>query len=183
MTDIGTISLKLVLICAAAAISLGFVNAITEDTIAMRKEAAVKEALTEVSLGNEVGEETPVEGNPSVLSYYPILTKGQNTGYIFRLRGKGYGGEFTLLAGLSSGGEVLSVVMMENQETPGLGKEAEKPDYMKKFIGKGKSSPIPVKKNQLKPEEVAAVTGATVTFSGIGKALAAAQEYAAGLSR
>ncbi|HOV63636.1 MAG TPA: FMN-binding protein [Spirochaetia bacterium] len=183
MKDIGVIALRLVVICAVAAISLGVVNALTEDTITMRKAAAVKEALSLVSQGNEVGEETLVTDSPSVLAYYPMVSQGKVSGYVFRLKGKGYGGEFSLLAGLSKEGEVLSVVMMENQETPGLGKEAEKPEYMKKFIGKGKDSPIPVKKSQLKADDAAAITGATVTFSGIGKALSAAQEYAVKLSR
>ncbi len=67
---------------------------------------------------------------------------------------------------------------MDNQETPGLGKEAENPEYMKKYIGTGEDSPVPVRKSQLSQEDADAITGASITFMGIGKALASASDYA-----
>ena len=132
-------------------------------------------------LGNDVGEEVLIDNDNTVKSFYPMLSGGKTVGYIFRLNSKGYGGDMALLAAVSTKGEILSAVLMENQETPGLGKEAEKPSYMNKFIGKGADSPVPVKKNELSPEDAATVTGSTVTFTGIGKALLAAHEYSARL--
>ena len=77
-----------------------------------------------------------------------------------------------ILANYSSDGEVTAVVLMENQETPGLGKKAEKPEYMDKFIGTGGGAgDVPVRKGQLPQGEADAITGATVTFIGIAKAL------------
>jgi electron transport complex protein RnfG len=69
---------------------------------------------------------------------------------------------------------------MDNSETPGLGKKAENPAYMEKYLGTGASdNPVPVRKSMLKPDEADAITGATITFLGVSKALAEGAVYAA----
>ena len=76
-----------------------------------------------------------------------------------------------IMAGIRQSGEVFSVLLMDNQETPGLGKKAEADGYMDKYIGTGGDSPVPVSKDQLQKDEADAVSGATITFIGIGQAL------------
>jgi len=50
---------------------------------------------------------------------------------------------------------------------------------MEKFLGSGSSeNPVPVRKDMLKPSDADAITGATITFLGISKALADAAAYA-----
>jgi electron transport complex protein RnfG len=100
------------------------------------------------------------------------------TRYVVELLGSGYGGEMQLLAGIAADGEVFSAVLMQNAETPGLGKEAERPAYMEgKFIGRGDDEPIPATKSDLPPEEAEAVSGSTVTFMGIADALRAGSRF------
>lgn len=82
-----------------------------------------------------------------------------------------------VLGGIKKDGEVFSVVLMENQETPGLGKEAEKESYMEKFTGKGDDEEIPVRKGMLSQEQADSISGATITFVAIGKALKAGSEF------
>lgn len=162
---------KLALICAVAATALGFVNSITEPRIKELKVKQLEEALSVVVVQGKAGEEHSVEEIPGVLSYYPIEEGNSTLGYILKLTGSGYGGDMILLASYDKTGAISAVQLIENQETPGLGKEAEKAYYMEKFIGKGGSTPIPVKKTQLSQEDADAITGASVTFIGIAKAL------------
>jgi electron transport complex protein RnfG len=91
--------------------------------------------------------------------------------------GNGYGGEMAILAGYTEEGEIFAVQMMENSETPGLGKEAEKAEYMQKYIGTGTEKPVPVRKDMLSQEEADAVTGATITFIGVAKALVEGSDF------
>ncbi|MEW5814793.1 MAG: FMN-binding protein [Spirochaetota bacterium] len=175
---------KLTLICAIAALSLGFVNALTEPVIAAIKKIELEKALAAVSAGGKVGEGITVETKGAIKVYYPVSDiPGGKEGYIVKLTATGYGGDMTILAGFSSAGEILSVKLMDNSETPGLGKVAEKDSYMEKFIGTGGEKKIPVRKTQLSQSEADAITGATITFIGIAKALEAGSEFAKSVKR
>lgn len=174
MKDLVKIGGRLAVICAVAAAVLGIMNAITEPRIEHIKEVRLEQALEKVSKGMNIGERTPVPDHKVVSAYYPLYEgtdEGAPNGYICRLIGSGYGGEMVILAGLETNGEVFSVQLMENQETPGLGKEAEKQSYMEKYTGTGAEEPIPVRKDMLPQEQADTVTGATITFIGIAKAL------------
>jgi len=171
---------KLAVICAVAAAILGLMNAVTEPKIEQIQRERLEAALEKVSEGMKIGEAQEVSGNRTVTDYYPLYGgSGQEepAGYICRITGNGYGGEMIILAGYTVEGEVFAVQMMENSETPGLGKEAEKQTYMAKFIGTGEDTPVPVRKDMLNQEEADAVTGATITFIGIAKALIQGSDY------
>lgn len=166
---------KLALICAVSAFLLGIVNMITEPQIAKFRAEKLKAALEEVSPGGTIGELTEAD-DAVVMSYYLTEDSGRATGYILNLLGSGYGGNLTILASFTPSGEVYGVVLMQNEETPGLGKEAEKSVYMEKYLG-FTGSDIPSMKSQLPQAEADGISGATITFAGIGKALAAGSEF------
>ena len=177
MTDIIKIGSKLALICAVAALCLGAVNMVTEPKIAEFRAQKLKEALEQVSPGGTIGEEIAAE-DAVVQSYYAVEDSGSMTGYILNLKGAGYGGDLKILASYTPDGKLLNSVLMENDETPGLGKEAEKDWYMKKYLGFA-GTDIPKTKTMLGQEDADAISGATITFAGIGNALAAGSEFAA----
>ncbi|NBF41476.1 MAG: FMN-binding protein [Spirochaetes bacterium] len=172
---------RLAIICTVAALVLALVNAVTAPVIAENRQEALDAALQQIVGDAEVGDRIPVGGEESeiVRAYYPVGTSGPPaTRYVVELLGSGYGGEMQLLAGIAADGEVFSAVLMQNSETPGLGKEAERPGYMEgKFIGKGDEEPIPATKSDLPPEEAEAVSGSTVTFMGIADALRAGSRF------
>ncbi len=180
MKNFAVISIKLGLICAVAALFLGLVNSVTAPRIAFIKEQRLNEALEIVSMGYSVGSYIDETSSEVIDGRYPLGENG-SAGYLLRLNAKGYGGEMVLLASYSRTGEILSVKLMENLETPGLGKEAEKEEYMEKFIGTGNITPVPVRKNMLSQSEADAISGATITFAGIADALAEGSEYIKGL--
>lgn len=177
MKRIVGIGIRLTIICAVAAIILAFVNSVTAPAIEMYKQAALEEALKKISGGGDVGEEVVTADNTVVKGHYPAKFPEKGDGFILRLTGTGYGGDMELLAGILNDGAVYSVVLMDNQETPGLGKNAERSEYMEKFIGKGGDIPIPVRKDRLTKAEADAVSGASITFMGVAKALAAGSDF------
>jgi electron transport complex protein RnfG len=157
---------KLALICALSALILGFVNTITEPAIARRKAAELKAALTSLLEEGSPGAREDLNDSSTILSRYPIEGMG---GWILEMNGKGYGGDMKILASYRDDGSIIDVVLMDNTETPGLGKKAEKPEYMDKFRGTGGSSSVPTSKEDLESPD--AVTGATITFVGIATPL------------
>jgi len=168
-------TLRLTLICGVAALLLGVVNSITEPQIEIRREQRIQEALSALLESGNIGpaQETTIEDVPL---YYNVSDQGTESAYILSLVGKGYGGEMKILAAYDLNGTLLNAQLMDNAETPGLGKNAEKPSYMEKFIGSGSDQPIPVRKDQL-GEAADEITGATITFSGVSNALARGSEF------
>lgn len=172
MKELTAIGSRLGIICAVAALVLGLVNGITEPRIAELKAEKLHQALSAVAPIGEIGDEVFVEETEGIIqSYYPVTAAGKAVGYVINLKAAGYAGDMKVLASFTADGAVLDARLMDNQETPGLGKEAEKPEYMQKYAGSGADKPVPVKKSQLSQAEVDSISGATITFMGIGKAL------------
>ena len=177
MNDMVGVGGKLALICAVAAIALGLVNAVTAPAIARVKEEQLAAALDKVRGTAEAGEEQIVEGDPIVTGYYTLSEDGRSSGYILKLLGIGYGGDMELLASITADGEIRLVALMDNLETPGLGKEAERPEYMDKYIGTGSDRPVPLNKQQLTQDQADSIAGASITFMGLAQALIAGSDY------
>lgn len=177
MKDLLTIGGRLFIICAVAACALGFVNAITEPITEERKQRELEEALLTLMPQGEPQEPVYVENEHPVLAYYPVESDGNIIGYILSLEENGYAGEMNILAAFKPDGEIISVKLMDNLETPGLGKKAEDPTYMQKFVGKGGSEPVPVRKQMLETRDADAITGATITFIGVSKALVGGSQF------
>ncbi len=171
MKNLAAIGGRLGIICAVAALVLGLVNSITEPKIAEIKMKKLHEALAAVAPAGEIGVEVVLEDNEEISGYYPITDGGSPVGYVLNVKAAGYAGDMKVLASFTAAGEVVDARLMENQETPGLGKEAEKPSYMTKYIGTGVDTAVPVRKGQLPQAEADAISGATITYMGIGKAL------------
>jgi electron transport complex protein RnfG len=181
MQKLVAIGTRLAIICTVAALVLALVNAVTAPVIAQNRQEALNEALARIVGDADVGErvDIPEEESEVVSAYYPVGGDGESAArYVVELTGSGYGGDMQILAGIHSDGEIFSAVLMQNNETPGLGKDAENPGYMEgKFIGKGADEPIPTTKGDLPPEEAEAVSGSTITFMGIADALKTGSEF------
>jgi electron transport complex protein RnfG len=174
MINIGS---RLAVICAVAAIILALVNGFTAPKIAAYKQKVLEEGLASVSSGYELGERNQAD-KEKIDFYYELISEGSVAGYVVQIQAVGYGGPMTMLAGYTTQGEVIGVQLLDNAETPGLGKKAEEPGYMDKFIGTGAESSIPTRKSDLAPAEADAVSGSTITFSGIANALVDGSQFA-----
>ena len=177
MKNIIIIAVKLAIICLVAAFVLALVNGITAPQIAASKAQAELDALSVINKAGTIGER--VEGDGAGVNYYfPVTDGGKVTNYIMSLTSMGYGGNLVILGNFKVNGEIIDAKLMEDSETPGLGKKAENAEYMNKFKGTGADKPVPVKKTMLEGSDADAVTGATITFTGVSKALEYGSEFA-----
>lgn len=129
-------------------------------------------ALSEIFINIEYKSPAPIKG------YYVVSSGEDLLGYAVEVCGSGYGGDMKILAAYNADGVILTARLLDNLETPGLGKKAEDKEYMNKFIGKGGSTPVPVIKGMLdRQEDIDAITGATITFMGISNALKAGSVF------
>lgn len=180
---------KLAIICVVAAVVLGLVNAVTAPVIVENRARALAEGLNSIAAGSGISgaavqEAREIDPEASVRTAYPVAAAGETVAFVLQLVGDGYGGDMNMLAGYFPSGELFAARMMENQETPGLGKKAETAQYMEMFLGYGADTSIPVSKRDLPSNSADSITGATITFNGVARALAegsdAAQSLAAG---
>ncbi|MFO8063535.1 MAG: FMN-binding protein [Spirochaetota bacterium] len=172
---------RLAIICAVVALVLGLVNAVTAPVIEQNRQEEREESLRRVLGDREVGdrEEVPKTEHEVVRAFYPVGRGGTGAGsYVLELTGQGYGGEMRIFAEVRSDGEIAGAVLRENSETREFGGRAENPDYMERtFVGTGAERAVPTTKGALEDEEAEAVSGATITFRGIGEALAAGSRF------
>jgi electron transport complex protein RnfG len=146
----------LLLICAVAAALLGFTNGITYERIAEQIEIANNAARQEVlSTANEfVALEgaalATIQANPEfsmVKEVYQAKTDGNVVGYTVMVAPKGYSGAIQVIVGVDTKGVVHGVKVGNNTETPGLGKNAEKPAFSDQYKNKSWDHSIDVIKN------------------------------------
>lgn len=170
---------KIAGVCLACFLLVVLTHLVTASAIERREEREIYEILSELAPGRVVGWFRTVEENYPVLGFYPSWSgPGKAETYIVRVRGSGYGGEFSLLAHCGNDGEILGVRLLDNREIPGMGKAAEKPEYMNKFLGTGAAKkPLPLELRELSRKDAEAVSGVSVTFTGIARALEKASAF------
>lgn len=190
MRDYIRLSGILLIICVIAAVLLGYANQITYTKIADQIENANNEARQLVLpsadefVKLDEAELAKIQSNPDysiVRNVYQAKTGGNTAGYAVLVAPKGYGGAVEVIVGIDLNGKVQGVKVGTNNETPGLGKNSEKPVFSSQYINKTWDSLINVIKNGTpKENEIVALSGATITSKtvteGVNKAMAVAKE-------
>ena len=173
------IAAKLTLICFTAVLLLSIVHLLTMGSIERNNHKA-EDMTNRYLIADGVKFEKCSFSDPSVHSdneYYFTVSDAQNEviGWTVSIMTKGYGGAMKVMIGFDKDLIVKNAKLLMNGETPGVGKEAERDEYMTKFIGTGSAvKPIPTKKSMLSQAEIDTVTGATITFNGMSSGIARA---------
>jgi Na+-transporting NADH:ubiquinone oxidoreductase subunit C len=110
---------------------------------------------------------------------------GAVTGYVFVGEGPGLWGRIRAAAGLDGAlQQFVGVTFLEQVETPGLGARIEEPWYKAQFKGKhGTLRLVPEKTRSQKPDEIDAITGATITSVAVRDILNGIQARAADMAK
>lgn len=180
----------LFLVCAVAAAALGFTNYATYDKIQEQQAIASSEAKKAVLPDAEEFEKlddsamSAIKSNAEynfVTEIYAAKTGGNVVGYAVQVAPKGYGGTVDIVVGINTDGAIQGIKVGNNTETPGLGKKAATSAFQDQFSGKTWGNAINVIKNGTpKGNEIAAISGATITSravtAGVNQALEAAKE-------
>jgi electron transport complex protein RnfG len=101
---------------------------------------------------------------------YQGISAGETVGYTFKSVPRGYGGEITVLTGISIDGTVTGMRVVSHTETPGLGAKATEEGFMAQFEDQSAASPLEVIKSGTPGQnEVSAITGATITTQAVAQ--------------
>ena len=161
------IAASLFLICAAVALVVSFVNAITEDIIAEAQAREQQEAIVRIFGAGEI---SPIDAPASVNALYAIDSGA--AGYCVSLDAKGFGGKIGMMIGVGADGAIRGVEIISHSETPGFGAKADDPAYLAQYITHGSSLSL--------GREIDAISGATISskavLAGINAATAALVE-------
>lgn len=162
---------RLFLIALVAGLALGATYHFTKEPIAYQQAIATAGARATVIEGVALPDEG-AELTGSVRGAY-VTEEG---GRVIEVAATGYGGEFLVTVGVSPDGAITGVSIGENQETVGLGKNAEKPEFTNQFLQK--NDRIEVVKSGASGNQIDALTGATITTRAVAEAVNEAREFA-----
>ena len=174
MRQIVHLGLTLVIVCLVAALGLGLTYAVTKDRIAEQKrieevEACV-DALPGVKKAEELKEDKALE--KEARKHVPDIEKvfRCSEGDIIIIKVKGYGGPIRMAVGIGNDGKVAGISIISHNETPGLGANVEKKEFLGQFKGKGSEDKLEI------GEDIDAITGATITSKAAVKEVKEALE-------
>ncbi len=171
---------------------LGFVYDITKAPIAAAAKAAKNEAYAVVFPDAKDFEESDAETSKIAETADEISGKGfghvtidevvdakdasgNNVGRVITATSKdGYNGTVQLSVGIKSDGTVVGITFLTLAETPGLGMRAGEKDFYSQYANKNTKEFKLVKGSASGDNEIAAISGSTITSSAVTNAVNAA---------
>ena len=98
-------------------------------------------------------------------------------GYVITTEAKGYGGTIEVMTGITADGSVSGVVLLSQNETPGLGANATKESFTEQYQQAVPESGFEVIKSGAAADgQIQAMTGATITSRAVTDAVNLAVE-------
>ena len=162
-------------ICVVISAALAGTNLLTRDRIA-QQELLKAEESRKIVLPAAEEFESQEDG-----AYYTGTAGGQLVGYVFETESSGYGGTVSVMTGISGEGAITGVVILSHEETPGLGANAEKAEFLDQYLQSAPEGGLSVIKYQTPGEgQIEAITGATITSTAIKQGVSEAIKLAGG---
>ena len=164
-------------VTAVTGVILGFVQYGTQDAI-KRVEMEAQNAAFRVVMPDAKNFE---EIAPKPDEYVAEIRRGDDAtglvGWCMSVNSKGYGGIVNFIVGITKDGTVKAINILNHSETPGLGARSTEPEFYGQFNDKS-SLPLKVVKGEASnPDEIAAISGATITSNAVTSGVNAAVEY------
>ncbi len=190
-------SLILCMITLVAGLMLGFVYELTKDPIEERRLIQKQESYRQ-AYGTAVSFESDEMLNQAMAACQAdwnlngsefgnvtlnevMLAKdasGAVAGYIISTTsGEGYGGDISVVMGVSLEGRMEGLQILEINETAGLGANADTPEYLGQYTGKTVESYTVVKTGAASDSEIDAITSATITSNAVTSAVNAGLDF------
>ena len=182
MKNIVKNTLILVAITLTAALCLSVVYAVTKDRISEAEEKERMDSFyTVMPDANEFkdmsvwvkdwNENRP--GGADIVSAFGSYDKtGDFIGIVVSVVShNGYGGDITLSLGVNSDGVITGMKVTSMSETSGLGAECQNETWQAQFKGKSSEALVYTKKGAEAPDEIDALTGATITTKAVLEAV------------
>ena len=175
--EIIKVGVILFVITAVLAGLLAFVNAKTEPLIEQNAIAAEQEAMKtvmpdavsfeEVEITDELTSIAENGGGEITKAYTALGTDNETTGACVITVTTGYDVGIQTVTGVDNDLVVTGVDIISMNETPGLGANADKPEFRAQY--EGKSGEIKVVKTAAGDDSIQAIAGATKSSNGVTK--------------
>ena len=152
----------LFIICFVASLTLAVVYKFTAPIIAQQKTDEVQQSLKLVLPKADSFKQKTYESK----EYYEGCYIDKVIGYALPVVAKGYGGDIRMLAGVTKDGTITGIVVLEHQESPGLGAritevkpKQKNPWFLDQFKGR--------EARGLNLNNIQAISGATITTKAV----------------
>lgn len=160
-------TLALFLICTIVTALLAVTNSVTAPLIAdiqkQKQDESCRKVLPAAS--------SFIQDSSDPNFYIGMDANDTTVGCVIITSAKGYGGDISVMTGISLSGEVAGVQILSMNETPGLGANAQKESFLSQYNGSTES--MSVSKDG---GEIDSLTGATITSRAVTEAVNKALE-------
>ncbi len=167
MREIAKPALSLVIICVVVTFFVGLTYNVTKSTIREIELKALNEAMAEVLPdGSDFTNITEEINEVALMEDSDLKVDGvykSDAGFVFNVRVSGYGGDVSVIIGISSDNIITGVKLGSNKETPSLGKRAEEPFFTSRFDGLNSKLEIET--------SVDSISGVTITSTAVKRAV------------
>ena len=157
--EILRLGLTLMLIGLIASLALALTNQFTEKRIEMQLELQLKNSLHKVM--------PEAKHFKDKADYYESYRDDKLVGRVLKVDAQGYSSIIQLLVGLDLQNKIIGVDVLSHVETPGLGANVEKENFLSQFKGKDIIT-LDIKKES---GNIDAITGATITSGAVTDAI------------
>ena len=155
------IALNLTIACLISGIIISVTYFLTNDTAVRNSER-----LTNESMKQFVSSADYFKAIPHRDGWYKAMKGGKLIAYVVTSESKGYGGRIELLVAVDMNRKVVGVSITDNNETPGLGEKATRPEFTDQFKDKI-ADHLKVVKDKSDKADIQAVTGATISSKAV----------------
>lgn len=170
------IASNLALASLISGVVIGSVYYVTAPAAAQKAEKMKQESMK--ALIAPADSFTEIAGHEGV---FAARKNGEIIGYIVPSETKGYGGRIKMLVAVTADKKVMDFTILEHNETPGLGDNAQKPAFRGQFAGKGEEL-LEVTKDPANKDNIQAMTGATISSRAVTQGVKQAVEIVAAIT-
>ncbi len=148
---------------------LGWFNTYTAPRVEENQKRALMESLKAVTGFNPSSDRYEVVVSDKKFSIYRIISDGSVKAYAIVSQGSGYQDIIRLIFGVKPDfSSIIAMKILEEKDTPGLGAKIESKEYLSQWRGKSANVTLKlVKSPTTKPDEVQAITGATISSTAV----------------
>lgn len=165
-------------VTAVTGLILGFVQHFTSIAISRAELEAKNAAFRNVMPDGKTFNAVEVKAGDEFIT---DIQKAENdsglVGWCMSVSSKGYGGPVNFIVGITKNGTVKAINILNHSETPGLGAKSTEPEFYGQFNDKSQLPLKVVKGAAENPDEITAISGATITSNAVTGGVNAAVEY------
>ena len=167
----------LLAVTAVTGLILGLVESVTSKAILQAEIAAKNEAYKLIMPAGKTFEDYESKPDDIVTAVVKASDESGVVGWCVSVSTKGYGGQIGFVVGITKDGTVKAINILNHSETPGLGAKSTEPEFSGQFADKSSFPLKVVKGGASNPDEISAISGATITSNAVISGVNGAVDY------